>query len=170
MTARRAIEIGLLVGVASGIVAQAARWASPVSYASARGPVSIFVQRGPCFGPAKPLQVRIDGDGTVCYEGQVFALGPNERGTVHITREQLEGVLREFDRAGFSRLQDRYENYDVSDGSTDTLSVRVGGYRKTVRFYSGDGSTPRALYGIEDAIFSIPATQLRAEWRLRRRR
>ena len=126
-------------------------------------PQAVVLERSPCFGSCPVYTVAVSPDGEVTFDGRahVRQLGQAE---ARISREQLNGLLNELDRAGFFTFADRYVQGEPACGryATDSPSVTTtvtyrGRTKKIVHDY-GCGGAPGALMVLERRIDEVLGT------------
>lgn len=115
----------------------------------------ITLQRTPCDGPCPVYRLTILDTGEVQYLGEahVARTGPH---TWKISGRRLERLAEAFERARYSRLEDRYTNREFGDAPGCRTSIEYeDGSSKSVDHYHGDPSAPFALTELEDEIDRI---------------
>lgn len=127
----------------------------------------ITLERTGCFGPCPRYTVSIFADGSVVFYASPWRNFTKTSGAARgqISREQMRGLLAEFERVDYFSLKDSYET--VGDGcasvATDNAraitSLQLGGRKKTVRHYYGclsggrnESVFPRKLTALESKI------------------
>lgn len=132
---------------------------------------TISLERTRCFGPCPAYTVTIQGDGHVRFTSPVDDEKAGHRpsfrsGTVVLpgTHEDqipvtvVTALARQFHDAGFWRLRDVYQA-DVTDSSSQIITLTVGTRRKTVRDYVGtEVGMPVAVRKLEQAIDQAAGT------------
>ena len=100
------------------------------------GSVTLTMTRAAGFGRGPEYTVTLHGDGLVEYIGKrnVGVLGSQES---KITRERLTTLLQDFDRIGFSSLDERAFAPECADGARVSVSVIADRRKKTVGSDSG---------------------------------
>ena len=102
----------------------------------------ITLERTACYGRCPDYTLMISGDGTVIYDGRQYVKHVGLiRGT--ITKDQVNQLIKEFERIKYSSLRDRYES--VPDGCPTTAtdhpwantSIKVNGTFKAIKHYYG---------------------------------
>jgi hypothetical protein len=116
--------------------------------------VGIRFERTLCFGTCPAYVLEIRGDGLVTYDGQGFVAieGVHHR---TISPEAVAELLEMFRAADFYSLDDDY-SASVTDNPTQTITLTIGGQRKTVSDYVGlEAGMPFAVERLEHAIDRI---------------
>src|SRR5215210_1852938 len=98
----------------------------------------ITLKRTPCYGPCPVYEVTVSGTGEVEYFGEAHVA----RAGTHrwkISRRRLQRLAEAFDRANYSRLEDRYTSREFTDapGCLTSIEYEDGSY-KCVDHYHGD--------------------------------
>jgi hypothetical protein len=132
---------------------------------SAEAP-AITLERTACFGACPVYRLWATEDGKVGYEGKAHVrhLGP---GSSEISRDRLQALLSELDRAGYFSFADRYAPAEAECGrySTDSpsaiTSLRWQGRIKRVVHDYGCGNAPGALVVLERRIDEVLGS---AQW------
>jgi len=117
----------------------------------------VTLERAPCFGSCPVYRVWVSADGTVGYEGKahVRQLG---RANGKIGTDQVQALLEELDRAGYTSLAASYTPGQPTCGrsSTDSpsavMTVRLHGKSRRVEHYYGCASAPGSLIAMEQTI------------------
>ena len=115
----------------------------------------ITLRRTPCYGPCPVYELTILGTGEVMYLGEAHVA----RGGAHrwrISGRRLERLAEAFERARYSRLEDRYASRELTDAPGCLTSVEFDdGSSKSIVHYHGDPSAPDTLTELEDEIDRI---------------
>lgn len=111
-------------------------------------PVSITLEREPCFGTCPSYTLTIYEDGTVEYNGisSVEVEGPQ---TSQIDPETVQALVEGFADAGYFEWEDRYDTMLVTDLPYVTSSVTRDGVTKEIFRYAGDANAPADLAYLE---------------------
>jgi hypothetical protein len=115
----------------------------------------ITLRRTPCDGPCPVYELTILGTGEVTYLGEanVARTGEHRWG---ISERRLERLAEAFERARYSRLEDRYTGREFADAPGCLTSIEYeDGSSKSIDHYHGDPSAPDALTELEDEIDRI---------------
>src|ERR687894_241291 len=115
----------------------------------------VTLERTPCQGPCPVYRVTVFGSGDVRYFGEAHVA----RTGAHrwkISGRRLERLAEAFERARYSRLEDRYTDREFAGAPGCMTSVEYeDGGSKSVEHYHGDPSAPDALTELEDEIDRI---------------
>jgi uncharacterized protein DUF6438 len=115
----------------------------------------ITLRRTPCQGPYPAYEVTVRGTGEVEYFGEAHV----DKAGAHrwkISRRRLQRLAEAFERAGYSRLADRYTNREFTDAPGCLTSIEYeDGSSKRVHHHHGDPNAPDALTELEDEIDRI---------------
>jgi hypothetical protein len=115
----------------------------------------ITLRRTPCQGPYPAYEVTVRGTGEVEYFGEAHV----DKAGAHrwkISRRRLQRLAEAFERAGYSRLADRYTNREFTDAPGCLTSIEYeDGSSKSIDHYHGDATAPDALTELEDEIDRI---------------
>lgn len=115
----------------------------------------VALQRTPCHGPCPVYRVTVFGSGEVEYFGEAHVA----RAGAHrwkISGRRLERLAEAFERARYSRLEDRYASREFAGAPGCLTSVEYeDGSSKSVEHYHGDPAAPDALTDLEDEIDRI---------------
>jgi hypothetical protein len=115
----------------------------------------ITLRRTPCYGPCPVYEVTVSGTGEVEYSGEAHVA----RAGTHrwkISRRRLQRLAEAFERANYSRLEDRYTSREFTDAPGCLTSIEYeDGSNKSVDHYHGDPAAPDALTQLEDEIDRI---------------
>lgn len=126
---------------------------------------AIELERTFCFGSCPVFTVRLEGDGTVRWEGRSYVGATGVR-TTHVPPFEARYLFDRFRALDFLRLEPRYGVRD-DDGPMEILRLRVGEECKTVENDSIGGrldsggreiegwQTPDELIALREAIESI---------------
>ena len=122
------------------------------------GPVSIALERTPCFGMCPSYTVSIDGAGAVTYNGQRF-VGVTGEQHGQASRADVQALLRAFDAVQFESLRDEYRGH-VTDLPSAIVTLTRDGHTKRVVDYAGTSvGMPTAVRDIEQQIDRVANTQ-----------
>lgn len=115
--------------------------------------LEIRLDRTMCLGWCPDYALTITSDGKVTFEGRTYTKVKGIA-TSTVDKAKLEELAMEIKKTDFFSLLDKYYPVDmiVTDNPTYTLSVQMGGNRKTVENYA---SGPRRLYLLQDRIDQI---------------
>jgi hypothetical protein len=115
----------------------------------------ITLKRTPCYGPCPVYEVTVSGTGEVEYSGEAHVA----RAGTHrwkISRRRLQRLAEAFERANYSRLEDRYTSREFTDAPGCLTSIEYeNGTSKSIDHYHGDPTAPVALTELEDEIDRI---------------
>ena len=115
----------------------------------------ITLRRTPCQGPYPAYEVTVRGTGEVEYFGEAHV----DKAGAHrwkISWRRLQRLAEAFERAGYSRLADRYTNREFTDAPGCLTSIEYeDGSSKSIDHYHGDPAAPDALTELEDEIDRI---------------
>ncbi len=122
--------------------------------APVQGPVTITLERTPCFGFCPSYLVTLREDGTVTYEGRdhVKVTG---RQTWKVDPAAVRALAQQMQDAGFFELQDEYRAM-MTDNPTVYTSLTAGGRTKKVMDYVAG---PQKLKDIEARIDEVAGTR-----------
>ena len=116
---------------------------------------TVTLERTPCQGPCPVYRVTVFGSGDVRYFGEAHVA----RTGAHrwkISGRRLERLAEAFERARYSRLEDRYTDREFAGAPGCLTSVEYeDGGSKSVEHYHGDPSAPDALTELEDELDRI---------------
>lgn len=120
----------------------------------------IKLERTACFGKCPVYSLLIKGDGTVIYSGVDFVKikGIQE---AKISKDAVNRLITEFEKADYSSLKDSYTAFGKSDMPSVNTSISMGYMTKSVKHYHGDSSAPKQLTDLENKIDEIVNT---AQW------
>lgn len=112
-----------------------------------------------CFDCCAEYSVSIAGDGTVIYDG-IAAVSVTGKQIYSISVADVEELVREFDRADFFSLKDKYTSKDNGDGTISTIdhttpvttSITIKGRAKSVYNFYG---APEKLKELEKKIYEV---------------
>lgn len=102
----------------------------------------ITLERTACFGTCPIYKLAIFEDGRVLYEGKDFVKRKG-KAEGRITKAALQGLVREFNRINYLKLDDEYvsEGENCPEWWTDSpsavTSLNWKGKKKTIRHYHG---------------------------------
>lgn len=113
--------------------------------------VTIRLERGPCFGTCPAYAVEIHGDGRVIYTGEAYVAVDGVR-RERIAVEAVDALVARFREADFFSLNDEYVA-GITDQSTQTVTLTIGGQTKRVVDYAGSmEGMPFAVMRLQRAI------------------
>ncbi len=120
----------------------------------------IRLERTACFGRCPIYKVTLDSDGKVTYYGEMFVA---VEGTQYSTlnQEDLQSLVREFERIDFFSLEDQYTDMGATDLPSAITTLIVDGKMKQVIHYHGDPNAPKKLAALEGVIDELINT---AQW------
>jgi membrane dipeptidase len=119
-----------------------------------QGPITITLERTPCFGFCPAYTVTLREDGTVTYVGTQHVKVTGTQ-TWKIDPAAVRALAQEMQDAGFFELQDEYRAM-VTDHPTVYTSLSAGGRAKKVMDYV---SGPQKLKDLEAKIDQVAGTQ-----------
>ncbi|TWB65679.1 hypothetical protein FBZ87_1198 [Nitrospirillum amazonense] len=131
--------------------------ARPFPTVKDRSGLSITLKRGACYGHCPSYTVEIRGDGTVSYQGEVYAkvLGLQTGMASQAGIDTLLSMLRAMD---FYNLADRYAR-SVTDMPSYSVTVSINGQSKTVVDYVGrEVGMPPSMTALEEMIDHVADT------------
>jgi Domain of unknown function (DUF6438) len=115
----------------------------------------ITLRRTPCNGPCPVYEVTVRGTGEVEYLGEAHVA----REGAHrwkISERRLQRLAEAFEKARYSRLEDRYTNREFAGAPGCRTSITYeDGSSKSVDHYHGDPAAPGVLTVLEDEIDRI---------------
>jgi hypothetical protein len=113
-------------------------------------PPIITLERTGCHGQCAEYKLSFYEDGQVLYEGKANV---SKAGRWHaiVTKDILADLLTEFQRTGYSTLNDKYPA-GLTETSTAITSLRTGDKVKTVTHEVGSPFPPASLIALEDRI------------------
>ncbi|MCA1849115.1 MAG: DUF6438 domain-containing protein, partial [Actinobacteria bacterium] len=115
----------------------------------------ITLRRTPCYGPCPVYELTILGTGEVTYLGEAHVAKAGAH-SWRISGRRLERLAEAFERASYSRLEDRYTSREFTDAPGCLTSVEYeDGSSKRIVHYHGDPSAPDTLTELEDEIDRI---------------
>src|SRR5918997_1447782 len=115
----------------------------------------VTLERTPCQGPCPVYRVTVFGSGDVRYFGEAHVARTGEH-RWGISERRLERLAEAFERARYSRLEDRYTGREFADAPGCLTSIEYeDGSSKSIDHYHGDPSAPDALTELEDEIDRI---------------
>ena len=115
----------------------------------------ITLRRTPCDGPCPVYELTILGTGEVTYLGEAHVAKAGAH-SWRISGRRLERLAEAFERARYSRLEDRYTSREFTDAPGCLTSVEYeDGSSKSIVHYHGDPSAPDTLTELEDEIDRI---------------
>ena len=115
----------------------------------------ITLRRTPCYGPCPVYELTILGTGEVTYLGEAHVAKAGAH-SWRISGRRLERLAEAFERARYSRLEDRYTSREFTDAPGCLTSVEYeDGSSKSIVHYHGDPSAPDMLTELEDEIDRI---------------
>jgi hypothetical protein len=121
---------------------------------------AVMLERTPCFGGCPVYTLAVSPLGEVTYQGRAHV---RRLGTAssRISRQRVDALLKELDRAGFFTFADKYLPSEPACGryATDSPSaittVTHRGRSKTITHDYGCGSAPGALVVLERRIDEV---------------
>ena len=142
------VFIGLLLftSLLSGCV----RKAKPVT----QDELVIKLERTACFGTCPVYSLKINGNGTVVYEGKDFVRIKGVEETT-VGPEIIDQLLQAFEETGYFSLNDSYTGFGKSDMPSAYTSISIGNHTKSIKHYLGDLSAPKKLTDLEHKIDTI---------------
>jgi hypothetical protein len=115
----------------------------------------ITLRRTPCQGPCPAYEVTVRGTGEVEYFGEAHVAKAGAH-RWKISERRLQRLAAAFERARYSRLEDRYTNREFTDAPGCLTSISYeDGSSKSIDHYHGDPAAPDALTELEDEIDRI---------------
>ena len=125
----------------------------------------ITLERSICFGTCPAYKISIYGDGLVIYEGREFVKTKGDADG-RITKEQVQQLVREFEKIGYFKLADEY-SLDKNcpnawtDAPTYITSLTQNEKTKRVLHYQGCAGLPvlEQLTALEDKIDEVVNTK-----------
>jgi hypothetical protein len=114
----------------------------------------ITLERTACLGECPIYTLTIHGDGTVVYEGKDFVKTKGRKESI-ISKEKIEELILEFNRADYFSLKDNYVEHTMTDAHSVITSITINGKLKIIEHYHGDFSAPEALSTLENKIDEI---------------
>lgn len=156
----RASAVALLIGLAACAPRKTVSPPADSAETSAAVRPAITLERTACFGGCPVYRLSVLPSGDVTYEGKahVKRLGP---ATGKISRQRLEALLTELDKAGYFSMANRYTSAEPTCGryATDSpsviSSVTLRGRTKRIEHDYGCGSAPGALTVLERRIDEV---------------
>ena len=116
---------------------------------------NITLRRTPCHGPCPAYEVTVRGTGDVEYLGEAHVARTGAH-RWRISERRLERLAEAFERARYSRLEDRYTNRELTGAPGCLTSIEYeDGSSKSIDHCHGDPSAPDALTELEDEIDRI---------------
>jgi hypothetical protein len=112
--------------------------------------VVITLERTVCYGTCPSYFLRINGDGSVFYEGRDFVKVKGEVEST-ISQEDLRKLIVAFYEIDYFSLEDEY-TANITDMPTTITSITIGGKSKRVVNYYG---APEKLIRLEKLIDSL---------------
>lgn len=146
------------------LVTLATVWlASASSGQTPRHHIVITLERTSCYGSCPVYKLRIDGDGSVTYEGERFVRVMGTR-TSKIEQSDVDLLLNAFADIGYFDLKDAYDSIENPDGSftmvtdlpTTYTSINLDERLKGIRDYIG---APAKLKELEHRIDAIAGSK-----------
>jgi hypothetical protein len=120
--------------------------------------VEINLTRSMCYGRCPEYTLKIHGDGSVHFSGRhyVAATGDHE---AQVSPGAVKELVQKFEQAHFFAAADRYAA-SVTDNPTYTLTLIVGGKKKTVTDYVGtQAGMPLVITDLENAVDELADTK-----------
>jgi Domain of unknown function (DUF6438) len=131
----------------------------PIAVPESAVPPVITLERTGCHSQCAEYKLSFYDDGQVIYEGKAnVSKGGRWRTTVG--KQALAELVTEFQRTGYSSLNDKYPA-GITETSTAITSLRLGDKTKTVSHEVGSPFPPAALVALEDR---IDASVQSVEW------
>lgn len=109
--------------------------------------LTVVLDRSMCYGTCPDYALTVEPDGKITFVGRNFT-GTKGTATATLSKEQLVELARAIKKADFFSLKDEYRA-SVTDMPTYTLTVQMGGHKKTVVNYAAG---PRRIYLLEDIV------------------
>lgn len=125
--------------------------ASPVTTAEVLPLVQL--KRGACFGRCPMYSVTVFTDGAVSFDGERF-VETQGHATGKLDAAALGKLVKRLESSGFAEWKTSYENRQVTDMATVTLTFRG----RTIVHYIGDESAPAGLKQLEDDVDALIGT------------
>jgi hypothetical protein len=120
--------------------------------------VKIELSRSVCYGRCPAYSVTIREDGSVHFNGEKYVLISGEQ-DARIVPDAVMELVRQFERAKFFAADDKYIA-EVTDNPTYTLTLTVGGKKKTVTDYVGEQvGMPLVITDLENAVDEAAGTE-----------
>jgi hypothetical protein len=107
----------------------------------------ITLERSVCYGRCPAYKLKIEGNGTVSYEGIRFVAVEGKQ-TGSISQEDFKKMVDQFFAIQYFDLQDKYDE-DISDVPHCETSLSIDG--KTKKIYNRAGG-PESLSALEEMI------------------
>ncbi len=139
---------------------EAAPVAEPPNLALAASGVAIRLERTPCFGRCPVYTISASSSGEVTYEGRanVRKIGS---ATTRISRQHVDALLLELERAGYFTLADRYASSEptcrryATDSPSVISSATFRGRTKRIEHDYGCVGVPGVLTILEKRIDEV---------------
>ncbi|MFN8359826.1 MAG: DUF6438 domain-containing protein [Candidatus Kapaibacterium sp.] len=114
----------------------------------------ISLTRTSCYGKCPVYSITIYGTGRVEFEGfaNTKVLGKQE---IVVPVDSVRILVAELEQQGYFSLNDRYEEYQMTDLATVNTEAEIDGIIKKITHYKGDLTTPQILSDIEKRIDEI---------------
>lgn len=153
-----------IVGLALGLAGCASRTAAtPAAQQASEGTAAapaISLERTSCFGSCPVYAISVSPSGQVTFEGRAHVL---QLGTAsgQISRQQVDALLVELERAGYFAFASRYAVSEsacgryVTDLPSAISSATLGGRTKRIQHDHGCGGAPGALAVLEKRIDEV---------------
>jgi len=120
--------------------------------------VKIELSRTQCYGRCPAYSVTIRGDGSVHFDGQRYVQIPGKH-DARVAPDTVRELVRQFEKAKFFAADDKYVA-EVTDNPTYTLTLTVGGEKKTVTDYVGEQvGMPLVITDLENAVDEASGTE-----------
>ena len=120
--------------------------------------VKIELSRSVCYGTCPAYSVTIRGDGSVHFDGQRYVQIPGKH-DARVAPDTVRELVRQFEKAKFFAADDKYVA-EVTDNPTYTLTLTVGGEKKTVTDYVGEQvGMPLVITDLENAVDEASGTE-----------
>lgn len=97
---------------------------------------TITIKKTPCFGQCPSYTFTINGLGEATFKGEMF-VEKKGKYTKTFNQKQTEGLFKAYQNAGFENFDDAYENEQIMDLPTTTLSLSHNGQTKSIKLYYG---------------------------------
>ena len=154
MNVRRRVTV-VAAGVA--LVASAAGCGGKDEDAASSRPVSITMERTPCFGRCPVYRLDITDSGKVVYEGRGFV---KERGRHEgsLPAADVQALAKEIEAAGFFGLRDSYPP-DATDQASVITSVTIDRKTKRIEHNLGSRTAPAALEALYRRIDEVAGSK-----------
>jgi Domain of unknown function (DUF6438) len=115
--------------------------------------VTITLERNACFGICPIYSLKVFGNGTVVYNGERFVNMTGQKIST-ISQQKVRGLVEEFYKINYFRLNDTYNKIVKTDQPTVITSINVTGVYKSV-FDNYGSIAPQGLRLLENKIDEI---------------